>query len=200
VSQPSLAVWIQTVHRTCTSLCLWPVIRKHLSKVPIRFIDGVRLKSSAGVLSVRMEGRAVGRFLAITKPSAKGIKAELEEVYAHEALCLSTVRKWRRFFVNGRIPLKDSQRSEKRRQSDLSESGHALTAESPLISCKRTCQKLRIAKTTCLGVLHESLSSRKCYSRRAPHVMTENEAQCRTVFAEELLQVVRHTKETNCDN
>jgi hypothetical protein len=30
--------------------------------------------------------------------------------------------------------------------------------------------------------------------------MTENEAQCRATFSEELLQVVRHAKETNFEH
>jgi hypothetical protein len=65
---------------------------------------------------------------------------------------------------------------------------------------KGMCQKLQIAKTTCLRVLHEDIGFRKCYLRWVPHVMTENEAPCRTVFAEELLQVVRHARETNFHN
>jgi hypothetical protein len=33
-----------------------------------------------------------------------------------------------------------------------------------------------------------------------PHSMTESEAECRVALAEELLQVVRHARETNFDN
>jgi hypothetical protein len=40
-----------------------------------------------------MEQRAVVRFLALTKMSAKAIGAELEVVYSHESLCLSAVKR-----------------------------------------------------------------------------------------------------------
>jgi hypothetical protein len=37
----------------------------------------------------------------------------------------------------------------------------------------------------------------KSYFRWILHSMTENKVQCRLTFSEELLQVVRHAKETN---
>jgi hypothetical protein len=46
-------------------------------------------------------------------------------------------------------------------------------------------------------VLHEDLGFRKCYLRWVPHLMMENEASCRFTFSEDLLQVMRHAKETN---
>jgi hypothetical protein len=52
-------------------------------------------------------------------------------------------------------------------------------------------------KTTYLRVLHEILGFRKWSLRCVLHVMTENDAPCRIIFAEELLQVVRHARETN---
>jgi hypothetical protein len=145
------------------------------------------------------QGAAV-RFLILKRSSAKGVWADLEGVYGLEALCLSPVRKWRNGFANGRIALEDDPRSGRPPQNDLSESIRALIETSPFLLCKPMCQKLRMAKKTCLHVLHKSLGFRKCYVRWVPHLMTENEAQSRMVFAEELLQVMRHARETNCDN
>jgi hypothetical protein len=141
-----------------------------------------------------MEQRTVVRFLTLKKLSARDITAELEAVYGHEAISLSTVRKWRNRFVNGRITLEDDPRSGGPPRSDLCEFLPAF------ISCTCICQKLRIPKITCLRVLHEDLGFRKCYLRLVPHSMTENEAQCRVRFFEELLQVVRHVKETNFEH
>jgi hypothetical protein len=93
-----------------------------------------------------MEQRAVVRFLTLKKLSAKDITAELEGVDGHEALCLSAVRKWRKRLANGIITLEDDPRSVRPSQSDLSGSVHAHIEESPVILCKRVCQKLRIAK------------------------------------------------------
>jgi hypothetical protein len=139
---------------------------------------------------------ALVRFLTLKKLSGSDITAELEGVYGHEALSLSAVKKWRKRFVNGRMTLEDNPRSGRTPRSDLCESLRALIDECPFISCKRMCQKLRIPKTTCLRGLHEDLGFRKCYLRWVPDSTTGNEAQCRVTFSEELLEVVRHAKET----
>jgi transposase len=144
-----------------------------------------------------MEQRAVVRFLTLRKLSARDITAKLEGVYGHEALSLLAVKKWRKRFVNGRITLEDGPGSGRLPRSDLCESLLRLTDESHFISCKRTCQKLRIPKTTCLRVLHEDLWFRKCYLRWVPYSMTGNKAQCRVAFSEALLEVARYAKETN---
>jgi hypothetical protein len=75
-----------------------------------------------------------------------------------------------------------------------------LTDETPIISDKHICQKLRILTTTCLGVLHEDLAFRKSYLSWVPHSMTENHALCPVAFPEELLQVVRQAKETSLEH
>jgi hypothetical protein len=62
------------------------------------------------------------------------------------------------------------------------------------------CQKLRIPKTACQRLLHEDLGFRKSYFWSVPHLMRENEAQCRIAFSEELMQVVRDAKETNLEH
>jgi hypothetical protein len=61
------------------------------------------------------------------------------------------------------------------------------------------CLKRRIAKTACVRVLNEHLGLRKCYFRWVLHSITENQAQCRITFSEELLRVVRYARETNVD-
>jgi hypothetical protein len=49
--------------------------------------------------------------LTLKKLSARDVTAELEEVYAHEALSLSAVKRRRKRFVNGRITLEDDPQS-----------------------------------------------------------------------------------------
>jgi hypothetical protein len=147
-----------------------------------------------------MEQRAVVRFLTLKTLSARAIRTELEAVYGHEALSLAAVKKWRKRFLNGRVSLDDDPRSGRPPVSDLAESVRTLLEETPFISCKRMCSKLRIAKTTCLRVLHDQLGFRKCYFRWIPHALSENQVQCRITFSEELLQVLHHARETNFDN
>jgi hypothetical protein len=147
-----------------------------------------------------MEQPAVVRFLILKRLSARDITAELVGVYGHAALSLSAVKKWRKRFVNGRITLEDDPRSGRPPRSDLCESLRALIDEGPFIACKRMYQKRMIPKTTCLRVLHEDLGFRKRYLRCDPHSMTWSEAQCWVTFFEELLEVVRHAKETNFEH
>jgi hypothetical protein len=129
-----------------------------------------------------------------------GITAELEGVYGHETLSLSTGKKWRRRFVNGRITLEDNFRSGKPPWSDLCEFLPVLMDETPFISCKRMCQKPRMAKTTRLRVLQQDLGFRKCYSKWVTHSVTKNEALCQFMFSEEFLSVMCHAKETSFEH
>jgi hypothetical protein len=147
-----------------------------------------------------MERRAAVQFLTLKKLSARDITTELKGAYGREAFSLLAVRKWRRRFVNGRITLEDGPRSGRPPRSAFCESLQVLIDETSFVSCKRMCQKLRIPKTTRLRVLHEDLGFRKYYLRWIPHSMRDNEAQCRVALSEELLQAVRHAKETNFDN
>jgi hypothetical protein len=135
-------------------------------------------QESSGV----MEQRAVVRFLTLKELSTKDIITELEELYGYKALSLSAVKKRRKRFANRRISLEDNSESRKPAQSDLCESVRAFIEESLFITCKHTCQKLQIAKTTCLRVLHEHLGFRKCYFRWVPHSMTDDEAQYQVTF------------------
>jgi hypothetical protein len=110
---------------------------------------------------------------------------------------LSAVKKRRKRFANGRITLEDCPQSGRGPRSDLYESLRAVIDETPFISCRNIYQKLSIPKTTCLRVLHEDFEFRKCDLWWVPHSTTENEAQRRVTFFEELVIVVHHTKETN---
>jgi hypothetical protein len=60
-----------------------------------------------------MEHRAVIRFLPLKGLLAKEIRAERESVYGPEALALSTVKKWRKHFQEGRTDLIDEPKSER---------------------------------------------------------------------------------------
>jgi hypothetical protein len=125
--------------------------------------------------SLVMGQSAVLRFLTLKKLSARDIRAKLDTMFSHRALCLSAMKKWHKRFVNVRITLEDNPRSGRPSRSDLCESLWDMIDETPFISCKRMCQKLRIPKTTYLCVLQEDLWFRKCYLRWVPHSIASNE-------------------------
>jgi hypothetical protein len=104
------------------------------------------------------------------------------------------VMKWRKRFVNGESLWKMTHGWEGPLKAI------SVNLDRPFNSCKRMCQKLRIPTTTCLHILHEDLGFRKCDLRWVPHLMAENEAQCRATFSEDLLQPVCHAKETDFEH
>jgi hypothetical protein len=88
-------------------------------KVPRRCRGHVRLKYIVRESLLVMDQRTVVRFLTLKTLSARDITAELEEVYGHEALSLSVVKKWCKRFVNGRITLEGDPWSGRPPRSDL---------------------------------------------------------------------------------
>jgi hypothetical protein len=121
----------------------------------------VHLKYIVWESSFVMEQRVAVQFSILRKLPARNITAELKDVYRHEALSLSAVKKWHRWLVNGIIKLEDDPWSERSPQSNLYGSIQALIDETPFISCKYMCQKLWIPKTTYPRVLQGDPGFRK---------------------------------------
>jgi hypothetical protein len=143
-----------------------------------------------------MEDYAIVRLFTLKKLSAKGAMAELDGTHGQKVFSLSAVKKWRKRFAHGRITLEDDPKSGKPPQNDLCESLGAPIEQSPCITCKCMCKKLRIAKTTCLRVLHEHCWFRNLYFRLVSHSMTEKQAQRHDTFAE---KQALSSRETSCD-
>jgi hypothetical protein len=81
--------------------------------------------------------------LTIEKPYAKGIRAELEVIDVHEAVCLLAVKKWWKRFSNGRTTLEDDPRSRGPPHGDLTESVRALLEERPLFRASGCVRSFR---------------------------------------------------------
>jgi transposase len=92
-----------------------------------------------------MEHRAVIRFLTLKGLPARTIAAELEEIYQADVLALSTVKKWRKRFAEGRTSLCDDPRSGRPRPNGLVEAISAMPQERPFSSCKMLARHFRIA-------------------------------------------------------
>jgi hypothetical protein len=146
-----------------------------------------------------MEQGAVVQFLTLKKLCDKGIRAEIEGVYGHEALSLSAAKDWCRPFTNWRINLDDDQKSEKPHKAISASQCEPLSGK-VLLFHATACEKFCIAKATCLPVLTEHFGSRKEYFWCVTHLVTHNEAHCRITFCEGFLQVMRHARETSIDN
>jgi histone-lysine N-methyltransferase SETMAR len=138
-----------------------------------------------------MEQRAVIRFLTLKGLKSSQILIELTNVYHEAALSLTAVKKWHYRFKDGRTTLDDNFRAGRPKKSDLAEPVQFLINEFPFISCKCICTKLRIAKTTCLRVLHDDLGLQKFNCRWIPHTLSQEQFQERVDVSEELLRMLQ---------
>jgi transposase len=134
-----------------------------------------------------MEQRAVIRFFTLKGLKVKEIRAELESVYCPEALALSTVKKWRKRFQEGRTNLIDGRRPGRPVTHDLAEAIQSMLAERPFLSWKVLCRHLGIGKATCLRILHNDLGLRKFHLRWIPCTLTEDQKSERVTYSTQLL-------------
>jgi hypothetical protein len=121
-----------------------------------------------------MEQQAVIPFLILKRLRGSAIAAKVESVYETEAITVSTVKKRRKRFVEGRTSLYDDPSGRRNVTNDLSEAISSVVKESPCLSCKVLCQHFRIAKRTCLRILHDTLGMKKSHLRRVPHALYTN--------------------------
>jgi hypothetical protein len=107
-----------------------------------------------------MEQRAVIRFFNLKGSSPRDIHTKFESVYGDEALCLRGVYKWYERFLQGRTELFENPRSGRPLQNDFGYALRGMLQKFPFISCKRLYVHFRIAKATCMRILHDVLDSK----------------------------------------
>jgi hypothetical protein len=138
-----------------------------------------------------MEQRAVIRFFTLKGSSPRDIHIELKCVYGDEALCFRAVYKWYERFLQGRTELFDNPRSGRPLQNDLGDALRGMLQEFPFTSCKRRCVHFRIAKATCLCILHDVLHSKKFNLRWVPHTLDDTQKAERVSFSADLVRVLK---------
>jgi transposase len=121
----------------------------------------LKKRERACPLSHPMEQRSVVRFFTLKGLSSRDIYTELESMYMDEALCLCTVYKWHRRFMQGRTELFDDPRSAQSLQNNLADALRVMIQEFPFTSCKRLCIRFRLGKATYLRILHDVLRLQK---------------------------------------
>jgi hypothetical protein len=143
-----------------------------------------------------MEQRAVMRFFTLKGLSPKDVHTEFESVYMDEALCLRTVYKWQEGFIQGRTELFDNPRSGRPLQNDLTDALRAMIQEFPFTSCKRFCTHFRLAKSTCLCILHDVLRLKKFNLRWVPHSLDNAQNAERVSLSTNLLKILKEDQKS----
>jgi histone-lysine N-methyltransferase SETMAR len=147
-----------------------------------------------------MERRAVIRFFTLKGVSSRAITAELEPVYAGDALVLPTIKKWRKHFTQKRTSLCDYPRSGRPLTNDPAEAIASMLKERPFLSCKVLCRDFRIAKASCLRILHDDLRMKKFKLRWVPHTLDANQKDKRMTLSHELLAVLESDRRNHFRN
>jgi transposase len=134
-----------------------------------------KFEANVHMLRLFMEQRAVIRVFTLKGLKAKPIQAELESVYGTDACKLSMVKKWRSRFLQGRTTLFNDPRSGRPLTQDLAEAVRSMLDEKPFTSCRILCRHFRIAKTTCLRILHDELGLQQFHLHWVPHALLSNQ-------------------------
>jgi transposase len=138
-----------------------------------------------------MEQRAVMRFVTLKGLSLKDIHPRFESVYMDQALCLRTVYKWHERFMQRRTKLFDDPRSGQSLQNDLANTLRAMIREFSFTLCKRLCTHFRLAKSTCLRILHDVLRLKKFNLRWVRHSLDGAQKVERVSLSTDLVRVLK---------
>jgi hypothetical protein len=123
----------------------------------------IEKRCCAFALSHLVEQRAVVGFFTLKGLNPKDIHTELESVHMAEALCLRTIYKWHKHFIQGRTELLDDPRSGRPLRNDRADTLRAMIQEFPFTSCNSLCTNFRLAMSTCLCILHDVLRFKKMH-------------------------------------
>jgi transposase len=142
-----------------------------------------------------IEQRAVIRFFTLKGLKSSAIWTELQSVYGPQAFSISAVKKWQKRFREGRSDLFDDPRSGRPLAQDLAGAIRSMLEERPFSSCKSLCRHFRVAKTTCLRILHNDLGLTKLHLRWVPHTLNADQKNERMSLSSQLLAILQQEQQ-----
>jgi transposase len=157
----------------------------------------IRVTFSMYVCTLRrsMEQRAVVRVLTLKRLKSGQIDAELKTMSGPDALALATVKKWSKCFREVRTDLSDNPTSGPPLTHDLAEAIRSVLRERPFTSCKVLCEHFRIAKATCLHILHNDLGLKEFHLCWVPYTLDSNAKNERVCYSRLLLEALEQAKQ-----
>jgi hypothetical protein len=138
-----------------------------------------------------MEQRKFIHFLTLKGLRAFAIAAELKLAYETEVLALSTVKKWRRPFAEGRTSLYDDLRDKRPLANDSAEAVPSMLKKRLSLSGMVLCRRVRIANGICLRVLQDTHGMKKFHLRWILHAMNTNQKAERITLSHGILWVLQ---------
>jgi hypothetical protein len=147
-----------------------------------------------------MEQRAVIRLLTLKGVSLRTIMAEVESVDQTKSLALPTAKKWRKRIAEGITSLCGQPRSGRGLTSDLAEDISSMLKRWLVLACKILCRHFRIARATCLCVLHDTIRMKKFNLRWFSHALNGNQKGERVTLSQDILSILQSTRATGFQN
>jgi hypothetical protein len=139
----------------------------------------------------------VVRFFTLKSLNPKDIHTELESVYMNESLCLRTVYKRHKRFMQGRTELFDDPRSGWPLQNDLVDALRAVIQEFLFTSCKHLCIHFRLAMNICLRILYDILRLKMFNLRWVPHSLDDAQKIERVSFSTDILKILKEDQKNS---
>jgi hypothetical protein len=99
-------------------------------------------------------------------------------------------------FLQERTTLFDDPRCGRPLTQDLAAAVRSMLTEKPFTSCMVLCRHFRIAKTTCLRILHDELGLPKFHLRWVPHELSSNQKSECVTYSSLLLEVLEEAHRT----
>jgi hypothetical protein len=120
----------------------------------------------------------------------RAIQTEFESVYAPEAAAISTLKKWRERFHEGRTDLIDDLKSRRPVTQEFAATIQSMLTQRPFLSCKVLFRHLSIRKVTCLPILHNDLGLIKVHLHWIPEALKVAEKSERLSYSRQLLAIL----------
>ncbi|XP_055906779.1 protein GVQW3-like [Eupeodes corollae] len=143
-------------------------------------------------MMVKIEHRAVIKFLTKQGKSQKTIHEEMVAVYQGSAPSLSTVQKWSSEFKRGRESIEDDPRSGALASACTGESikeVEKLVLEDARIKVKMMAEITKLSTGTIHTILHDHLNLSKVSARWVPRMLTAPQKKVRIACCRELLEM-----------
>jgi hypothetical protein len=138
-----------------------------------------------------MEQRVVTHFLTLKGLYVSAITAKLGLVYETETFTLFPVKRWRICFTEGRTSSCDDSVCEKPLTNDFAEAISSMLKERLDLSCKFRSRHFRIAKGTCLRILHDTLGMKSAIFVGFPMTWTRISRPKESLYSMEFLRYYR---------
>ena len=143
---------------------------------------------------MEIEFRAIIHFFFLRNESNTNIHRFINETYGENSIGLSTVKRWTKFFKEGKMDLEDRIRSGRPRNKELIKKVAALVEKNSSLSFKKIAVRLGCSQTTVKKILTMDLGLNKVSFKWIPFKLNPNQKNRRVQISKELITILENSK------